>query len=196
MGNKDYREKNFYEKKYRENPKLCRGERYKSRNIILVNMMNLSDVKNVFEFAGATGLLAETIIKKYKNIKYYLLSDFCEEACNLARTYLRGLEGVIDIHCIDMTENLDNIPWSSFDLVTCTSLEHLPVDRDLEIIQKIKPGTKILFSLTRFGKEGHPNPYPNEEYIKKRFNKYIDIYETKWLNKPQVILMSGVKKQC
>jgi len=187
----DYLPACYYDERFRD-PKFCRGQEYVRRNQALIELVRDLKFTRVFEFGGASGLLAEMMLRRFSQIEYYLFSDLSPRACRLAEKNLAGYR--VEIRPLDMTRDLDKVNWDTFDLVVTTSLEHLPRGVDLEILDRIRAGTHVLFSLTRFKKRGHPHPFVSEEYIRNRFEGRLMIHSLVPYPPLQVFLMHGTVK--
>jgi len=179
---------------FKKNPMHCREKWYCNRDKALIKYVENESFRVVFEFAGATGLLAEIFLKQYPRTERYIFSDYSRVACELAQSYLKGVPN-IEIKVLDMCKDLDRISWEEIDLAISTAMEHFPKGVDYEILEHIKKGTHILWSLSDFDVPTgtHPHPYPDKEYIRERFKGYIDFRE---LNSfpGKVTLLYGVKK--
>lgn len=191
-GKIDYHSSAYVDKQFRLNPEHCRDSWTVDRNKALLKFIDGVKFDNVFEFAGASGLLAEMFLTAHTEINSYVLSDYSPVVCRIARRHLKCFDNV-SVRLYDMTKDMDNIPWNDFDLVISTSMEHLPKGVDIDILQHIRKGTHILWSLSTFDACTHLHPYPNKEYVIERFRDFIDMkVVTPYDN---VILLHGRKLQ-
>jgi len=156
-----------------KDPNHCRGEWFLLRDSALIESVRGMDFEAIFEFAGASGLLAEVFLLQHPGTKY-LLSDYSPEACRLARQNLVKFPEA-SVEEVDIVNDLDKVSWHDFDLVISTSMEHLPKGADLEIVKRIRSGAQVLFCLAAFGGTTHPHHYPSKEYIVERFSPLIEI---------------------
>lgn len=192
---RDYLPLDYYDGQYENDPVFCRDPVYRLRNEALVELLD-QPPKRVFEFAGASGLLAEVLLEKYPHTQHYHHSDLSPRACELAFEAMvkATKETVTTVYSkpIDMVWGRPDM--SRYDLVATTSMEHLPKGTDLRIIESLKSGTTVLFSLTQFPKPGHPHPFPTEKYITDRYSKLIDIECVLEYTPLQVYLLKGKKR--
>lgn len=173
-GKIDYHCSAYVDKQFRLDPNHCRDPWTVGRNRGLLRLIDGVEFENVFEFAGATGLLAGMFLIAHPEVKSYTFSDYSPVACRIARSYLKEFNNV-SVRLYDMTEDLGNIPWGDFDLVMSTSMEHFPKGVDIDILRRIQKATHILWSLATFSGRTHPHPYPNKEYVMERFKDFIDV---------------------
>jgi hypothetical protein len=193
---KDYLPLSYYEGRF-EDPLFCRSVNYRNRDEALVALMD-KPPRRVFEFAGASGLLAEVMLTVYSSIQFYHHTDLSPLACKRAFWAMTEALAKSDTANTVYSEPMDVI-WdrpdlTKYDLVTTTSMEHLPKGTDLRIIEETSPGTTLLFSLTSFGKVGHPHPFPTEEYIHNRYDGLIKIEKLLFYERLSVWLMMGIKR--
>lgn len=173
-GKIDYYSSAYVDKQFRLNPDHCRDSWTMGRNRALLRLIEGVKFNNVFEVAGASGLLAEMFLVAHPHIKSYTFSDYSPVACSIARHHLKQFDNV-SVVLYDMTKALDSIPWEDFDLVISTSMEHFPKGGDINILRHIRKETHILWSLSTFRVCTHPHPYPNKQYVMERFKDFIDM---------------------
>jgi len=189
---KDYLPLSYYEGRF-EDPMFCRNDIYCLRNEALVTLLD-EPPRKVFEFAGGSGLLAEVLLRVYPTTQLYHHSDLSPLACKQAFKKMSEVsaETVTTVYSepIDIIWNRPDL--KKYDLVTTTSMEHLPKGTDLRIIEELSPGTTVLFSLTSFGKPGHPHPFPTKEYIISRYGGLIDVEKLIFYENLSVWLLKGI----
>ncbi len=67
-----------------------------------------------------------------------------------------------------------NLP--EYDLAVCFEvLEHIV--KDLDVINKIEPGSRFIFSVPNFNDQAHVRKFNSETQIIKRYSELIDIYQ-------------------
>jgi len=185
----------YYNKMFRADANHCRSPAFVERNKALLKLIKSEKFTHIFEFACASGLLAEMFCELHPECHEYFATDFSSEAIGLARRYTTNYSS-INALVSDITKTYPNFDWPAYDLVVSTSLEHLPKGCDLDIIKNIEPGTSVLFSLTTFSlpdSASHPHPYPSDTYIYDRFKEHIDIKKLVYYEPLKVFLLYGVK---
>ena len=129
------------------------------------------------------------------NLKYYGY-DFSIEAINKGKVsnwkdrkrkkfFLMDLEKDFPSH--------ENVIYCSFEF-----FEHVPFD--LEVLDKLKSGDAIFFSVPSFDTESHVRHFKNKEEVIDRYSKKLDIVITATAEsenprgKQEIYLAKGIKK--
>lgn len=140
----------------------------------IINRINGND--RILELGCGVGHFAEML--KEKGYRNYLGLDFSKVAIAVAKIN-SGLEFKL---CDIMEDDLNYI----YDIVVSTEFfEHIEYKK---VINKLKKGAEIIFSVPNFLIESHIYSWANHEEIQKDFEKYINI------NKIETILEQGNNK--
>ncbi len=112
-------------------------------------------------------MLRDNGITDYRGI------DISKVAVGMAQT--KGLDCI----CGDVFES--DIMETDYDtIVMMEVLEH--IEKDIELLRKVKPGKKIVFSVPDFWSRTHVRVYPTAEFIRQRYNWLkLEIKEVKIL---------------
>lgn len=186
----------YYDRKFRDDPELCRGSLWQLRNKEVVAWLSNIDFTRVLELAAGSGQLAGAIMHRYPGVKHYLCTDFSPTACGLARSCLSKFKAA-RVEVLDAVKDLSLVSWDRFDLFICMSLEHLDKGDDLEIIKRVPKGGSVLLGMATFplpDSDSHPHPYPSRKYVHDRFDPYLHIYRLEYFAPLDVYLLYGVKK--
>ena len=86
----------------------------------------------------------------------------------------------------------------AYDTVLCTEfLEH--VERDLDVVEKIAPGTRVVATVPNFGGEQHVRHFKNVDEVRERYGRYFTDFTVDALLANQLgktyFLMEGTKVQ-
>jgi 2-polyprenyl-3-methyl-5-hydroxy-6-metoxy-1,4-benzoquinol methylase len=72
---------------------------------------------------------------------------------------------------------------SSFDCVICTEVfEHL--DRDLEVIKRLEPGTRLIATVPNFPYVSHVRHFENAESVRERYQPFLSDFSVLGLRQP------------
>jgi len=146
---------------------------YAKRNRRLCGLIRAwVDCRRIFEFGGAEGHLAETILRTCSPVEY-AWSDFSPAALSLASKRLQRHGRRVSLSLLDINEKFASIPWQNFDTVISTMLEHLENDR--QILQAIPEGTQIILSLPNFPTEDHRRFFESISQVVSRYGDLLEI---------------------
>ncbi len=140
---------------------------YRVRNAAFCEMIKRLQPRVVFEFCGAEGDLAEMLLQTCPTIECYHHTDFCKEVVEYTEKRLRRQNTPHTVTLLDIDHDWKAVPWSKYDLVVSTALEH--VNHDLEIIQSIPKGCHVALCLPAHKWEGHVRCFANWREIKERY---------------------------
>lgn len=137
--------------------------------------------KKILEIGCGPGQLAHFLEDKgYEN---YQGIDFSETAIELARKTCSFPVRVADAFSPEVLE-------SDYDVILCTEvLEH--VQRDLELVEMIRPGTTCLMSVPNFDHASHVRFFRSEYAVRSRYYRMIDIRRIHFIN--GIYLITGVR---
>ena len=131
----------------------------------------------ILELGCGTGQFADILIKE--NYNYSLGLDFSQVAVDMCKKR----SGVDKFRCVDLYvyRFIDE-----YETIICIeTLEH--IKDDLKIIEKIKPNTKVIFSLPRFDNFAHVRYFIDENSIRQRYENLLNIKSIVLLGKIFVI---------
>jgi len=186
----------YYDKRFKENTKLFRSPKSIRRNDDFLKMLEGKYIPCVFEFAGGSGKLAEMFCEAHPECHNYFTTDFSEEAIKLAKKYTIDF-APITCDVIDITKDLSLLRLPKWNLIICTSMEHIPRDDCERIIEAIPSGTACLFAGADFDIEwskSHCHVHKNLQYCKDFYGKYIDIKDIHYQPDYRSYAIMGVKK--
>ena len=162
---------------------------YKQRNSLLTKMIILTRPKKIFEFAAGGCDLADQILKSC-SIICYIWSDFSFVAVDYAKKYIK--DDRFKVINIDISKEHKNINWQKYDTVICVSPEH--IENDLDILDDIIQETNIFLSCPKFGGISHIRFYPNDESIRRRYSKMMEIKNIIDIPLARKFIVWGIKK--
>jgi len=129
--------------------------------------------ERIFEIGCGVGQLANILLKNNKN--YLQGIDFSkvaiEKATELNSSY-RSEFDVGDIYYFDFSSVFYDT------IICCEVLEH--IEKDVEIISKLSPNIRFIFSVPNYNSESHLRKFDNKEQIEERYGKllkFINVYE-------------------
>jgi SAM-dependent methyltransferase len=135
----------------------------------------------IIDLGCGPGHLAE-VIRRINGYKYqYIGYDFSRTAIDVARNRLgdpRFDFRLVDLQSHDFNENAkdDELPV----YVSTEFFEH--VEFDLEVVEKMKSGSSVFFSLPRFDDPGHVRFFEKDEEIRSRYETLLDIHAIKLMS--------------
>jgi 2-polyprenyl-3-methyl-5-hydroxy-6-metoxy-1,4-benzoquinol methylase len=93
--------------------------------------------------------------------------DFSAGRVARAREVCPGYEFL----CVDIFQS-DVLAARNYDAVVATEfLEH--VDRDLDVLDAVKPGTHVFATVPNFGGEGHVRHFASADHVRERYESRI-----------------------
>lgn len=122
---------------------------------------------NVLEVGCGTGQLAEYLVNEgFVNYKGF---DFSDKAIEIAKSKVNT--------CFFVANALEKQSFHhDYDTIICLEvLEH--IKNDLILIENIKKGSNIIFSVPNFDAPSHVRWFTSERQIKRRYYRTIDIQE-------------------
>jgi 2-polyprenyl-3-methyl-5-hydroxy-6-metoxy-1,4-benzoquinol methylase len=147
--------------------------------VILDRILRISSDVRVLEIGCGPGQLAQLLLDN--GIASYHGFDFSSKAVDLAKKkeLANAIFHVGDAYCEPLIEK----SASSFDCVICTEvLEHL--DRDLEVIKRLEPGTRLIATVPNFPYVSHVRHFENAESVRERYQPYLSDFSVLGLRQP------------
>ena len=184
----------FYDETFRKNnhwQKHYTESHYYPLWLLTADRMLRSGSTSVLDIGCGPGQVA--MLLRDKGIRQYLGIDFSRERIQQARKVCPELEFVeADIFQSDLLRT------RQYDTVICLEfLEH--VERDLEVIEQIQPGSRFFGSVPNFPSSGHVRHFVDEAAAGQRYSPYFDAFRIDAIRgdaqgKIQRFLMEGIKK--
>ncbi|MFC1828182.1 class I SAM-dependent methyltransferase [Thermodesulfobacteriota bacterium] len=132
---------------------------------VIVDRILRDNISSVLDIGCGSGQLAELL--RDKGIKEYHGIDFSPKLIELAKQ--RGLKFNFTIADIFQTDILEK---STYDAVIATEFfEH--IDEDIEIISKIRHGTRCYASVPNFAYPSHLRYFRNSTQVHKRYSIFF-----------------------
>jgi len=130
---------------------------------------------------------------KDESINYYGY-DFSLSAINKAKQSNHKNRKNKKFFLMDLEKDFpshENVIYCSFEF-----FEHVPFD--LEVLDKLKSGDVIFFSVPSFDTESHVRHFKSKEEVIERYNKKLDVVVTAVVGAPgedhHIYLCKGIKK--
>jgi 2-polyprenyl-3-methyl-5-hydroxy-6-metoxy-1,4-benzoquinol methylase len=159
--------------------------------LVVADRMLRSNAGSVLDIGCGPGQVA--MLLRDKGFSKYLGIDFSRERIQQAKKVCPELEFVVaDIFQSDLLRT------HQYDTVICLEfLEH--VERDLEVIEQIQPGSRFFGSVPNFPSAGHVRHFADADQTAKRYGPSFDTFRVDaiWGNPDGTIkrfLMEGIKK--
>ncbi|MBW4613578.1 MAG: class I SAM-dependent methyltransferase [Desmonostoc vinosum HA7617-LM4] len=135
---------------------------------VIADRLQHADIKSLLEIGCGAGQLAALLYDK--GINQYLGFDFSPNFVATAKKACPELNFVVaDAFETDIfyTHDYDSVISTEF-------LEH--VERDLEVIEKIRKGTRFYGSVPNFMMKSHVRYFKNVQEVSDRYAKYFDSF--------------------
>ena len=128
---------------------------------VLADRISMVPVKCIFDLGCGPGQLGAFLHDR--GLKRYIGLDFSETCIRMAKAACPSFHFVCgDAFSSDLFKSLD------YDVVISTEfLEH--VERDLELLDRIRPGTLFYGSVPNFSHAGHVRYFGSKEEVKTRY---------------------------
>jgi 2-polyprenyl-3-methyl-5-hydroxy-6-metoxy-1,4-benzoquinol methylase len=184
----------FYDETFRKNnhwKKHYTESHYYPLWLVTADRMLRSGSTSVLDIGCGPGQVA--MLLRDKGITRYLGIDFSHERIQQAKKVCPELEFVeADIFQSDLLRT------HQYDTVICLEfLEH--VERDLDVIEQIQPGSRFFGSVPNFPSAGHVRHFVDEDAASQRYRPYFDAFRIDAIRgdangKIQRFLMEGIRK--
>jgi len=156
-----------------------------------LELINRTTSPKIIEIGCGPGQFAKLLFDN--NIDNYKGIDFSQEAIKYAKIRndkYRNVFNVDNAYTTEIFEEDYNI------VVIFEVLEH--VDRDLEILSRIKENSNVLFSVPNFYSDGHVRWFNSKEEIVERYEKYVvieDVFSFSTGGNNKIFLIKGKSKK-
>ena len=143
---------------------------YAARNRIVLDHLSsmLPEQSHVLDLAAGSWYIAYRLLKDDR-VASYTWNDFNPKLVKLVKRRLSDRRFYVDPFDADDSEcSLDE-----FNVFICISLEH--IEKDLEIISKLKPGTIISICSPNFDCDGHVRHFESIQDFKSRYETAMSI---------------------
>lgn len=132
---------------------------------VIADRILRDNISSVMDIGCGSGQLAELL--RDKGLKKYHGIDFSPKLIELAKQ--RGLEFQFTITDVFQTDLLEK---TTYDAVIATEfLEH--IDRDIEIIRRIRKGTRCYASVPNFTYHSHIRHFKSSSEVFERYMKFF-----------------------
>ncbi|MFA6572129.1 MAG: methyltransferase domain-containing protein [Bacteroidota bacterium] len=171
----------------------CDAEQTDYYNIWLTALSWINVNEKIGEACCGTGQFAKLAIKKGYN--YLFGVDFSDTAISICND--KNKNNPIPFYVKDIFDENDNPIYDSiYDTLICfEGLEH--IEKDILFISKIKPGTRLIFSVPNFDDIAHVRVFTNEKDVIDRYGEFLNFnnfYCHCFDNDSKIFLFDTVKK--
>lgn len=168
----------FYDKHFQTDPDYAKHysqSRYYGLWQMVVERLYKIEKPRILEFGCGPGLFAEML--QDRSFWDYVGIDFSPVAIAMAKTKSRQ-----DFICADFFDAKPvSTPNAIFETVfdvgynvvlALEVLEHL--DHDLKLVERIRPGSRVIFTVPQFGAPSHVRVFKTEESVLDRYSPFLD----------------------
>tara|TARA_Y100001973_G_scaffold105998_1_gene181437 strand:- start:8971 stop:9552 length:582 start_codon:yes stop_codon:yes gene_type:complete len=164
---------------------------YAERNDIVLEQLSscLPDSAKVLDLAAGSWYIAERLIRDDR-VQSYTWNDFNTKLVKAVREKISDERFSIDPFDADDSE----ISLNEFNVFICISLEH--IEKDLEILSKLLPGTTVSICSPNFDSKGHVRHFSSMREFKSRYEHLIDVQHEKTYHCKKVLqkyVITGVR---
>ncbi|WP_144439291.1 bifunctional 2-polyprenyl-6-hydroxyphenol methylase/3-demethylubiquinol 3-O-methyltransferase UbiG [Geminocystis sp. NIES-3708] len=182
----------FYDEKFLEQDYLRKHytqSGYYSLWSIIADRIRLKKINSLLDVGCGTGQMGLFLFDQ--GLPNYLGFDFSPKRVDYAKKLCPNLQFLV----ADAFET-DLFDIYNYDAILCTEvLEH--VDKDLEIIQKIRPETRFYGTVPNYPATGHVRHFKSVQEVLARYETYfysLDVAEHLIsLNGNKIYIMDGIK---
>lgn len=155
----------------------------------ILDLLDRGDI--ILEVGCGPGQLAKLILDEgYNYVKGF---DFSKEAIGLCKKFLsKTHHSKFNIGNVYDKKNYQ-VDYNT--VICCEVFEHL--DRDIEVLDDIKSGSKIIFTVPNFNSKSHVRYFKTSQEVVDRYSEKIsmDVIEEIYSNdKNKIYLINGIKK--
>ncbi|WP_343761091.1 class I SAM-dependent methyltransferase [Clostridium oceanicum] len=144
---------------------------------------------NILDIGCGAGQFANLLFDN--NIKSYVGIDFSKVAINLAKKTNAPYKEKFLLHNIYTSD----VYKQEYNTVTILEvLEHL--EKDIDVLEKIKPKSNVIFSVPNYGGKGHVRYFNNISEIINRYKGFVkikEIFEYTMEGSNKIYLVNSIK---
>lgn len=156
---------------------------------VIVDRLQATESPSVLDIGCGTGQVAAFI--KDRGITAYVGFDFSLARLSWARSHVTGMR--FEVANAYETDLVESVPYN---VVVCLEfLEH--VDRDLEVLGRLRPGVRFLGTVPNYGGGSHVRYFRNADEVKARYSSHfkrlrVDQYFMPGYSGAMQFLMDGI----
>ncbi len=159
----------FYDQVYENSEEYAKPfwqSRYYFLWTVIIDRLRRQRAKNILEIGCGSGQFAE-LLNRDIDVTYTGMDVSTTAIKHAESRQLARFEFVVDDALISPLLDGD------YDTVVCTEvLEHL--ERDLDLVQRIRPGSRCLCTVPNFPYISHVRHFENEEQVSARYGEFFD----------------------
>ncbi len=144
---------------------------------ILSHLKNFPSPPRILEIGCGTGDLARLLIEN--GFRHYFGFDFSPEGVKQTLSKLEPLVGKDAVARYAAQKDAYSLASinSSYDYTAVVALEVFEHLDDLRVVEQIRLGTRVLFSVPNFDDLSHVRTYPDTNFISERYARYLHIIQ-------------------
>ena len=163
---------------------------YRARNEAMATIAAKMQPRCVVEAGAAGPFLANAMLERCPTIERYICVNFHPRMADYIRERLT--HAVAEVREVDIHQ-LDADALAEYDLFVSTSLEHFREDR--AVLERLKPGTRVLASISTFNGPEHWRVLLSARDVKKRYGHLLELRVVKIAGSAgRKLLMTGVRR--
>src|SRR4029077_889859 len=155
----------FYDARYLQTEDYClhyTNSRYYFLWCVILDRMRPTEVRALLDIGCGPGQFASLLCDR--GLRRYVGIDFSDVCIRMARLVCTSAEFVcLDVFSSDLFDTYD------YDVVVATEfLEH--IEGDLEILDRIRPGTRVYGSVPNFADPSHVRYFNSVDDVRARYS--------------------------
>ena len=174
----------FYNNSFRKNKQYSlevSGEESGYKDLFNGVLKHLTKEDKIIELGCGSGQLAKMIIKH--GFKYVQGIDFSIEALSIARQRVAADFLECDLNMYRFYNDYNTV-------VSTEVFEH--ITKDIEVIERIKTGAKVIFSVPTFDYKSHVRHFETAEQVSERYENQFNDFVIEQIGR--IFLCVGIKK--
>lgn len=165
---------------------------YAARNEILIDHLSsvLPEQSHVLDLAAGSCYIAKRLVEDGR-VASYTWNDFNPNLIKLVEKEVLNDKFLIDPFDADDAE----CDLGKFNVFICISLEH--IEKDLEILSKLKPGTIVSICSPNFDSKEHVRHFESIDEFKSRYAHLIEAHQETVFKCKKVLekyVLTGVRR--